>query len=69
MDDRDISRRRFLRLSAFAVPAAPTLLQQLGESRSSSGALVVVVGAGLAGLSAADVLRKAGRPVSGLRFC
>ena len=61
--DRDLTRRRFLRLSAFAVPAAPTLLQQLGESRSSSGALVAVVGAGLAGLSAADVLRKAGRPV------
>ena len=61
---RDLTRRRFLRLSAFAAPAAPTLLQQFaGESRSSSGALVVVVGAGLAGLSAADVLRKAGRPV------
>lgn len=61
---RDLTRRRFLQLSAFAAPAAPSLLQRFAEeSRSSSGAPVVVVGAGLAGLRAADVLRKAGRPV------
>jgi monoamine oxidase len=62
--DRDLTRRRFLQLSAAAAPAVPSLLQRFAEeSRSSSGAPVVVVGAGLAGLCAADVLRKAGRPV------
>jgi monoamine oxidase len=60
---RDLTRRRFLQLSA-AAPAVPSLLQRFAEeSRSSSVAPVVVVGAGLAGLRAADVLRKAGRPV------
>jgi monoamine oxidase len=61
---RDLTRRRFLQLSALAAPATPSLLQRFAEdSRSSSGAPVVVVGAGLAGLCAAGVLRKAGRPV------
>src|SRR5712692_6642498 len=61
---RNLTRRRFLQLSVLAAPAAPSLRQRFAdESRSSSGAPVVVVGAGLAGLRAADVLRKAGRPV------
>src|SRR5580704_11013073 len=59
---RDLTRRRFLQLSACAAPAVPSLLQRFAdEGRSSSSAPVVVVGAGLAGLRAADVLRKAGR--------
>jgi monoamine oxidase len=62
---RDLTRRRFLQLSAIAAPAAPSLLQRVPEeSRSSPGAPVVVVGAGLAGLRAAEVLRRAGRPVA-----
>jgi monoamine oxidase len=61
---RGLTRRRFLRLSAVAAPAVPSLLGRFAEDgRSSSIAPVVVVGAGLAGLRAADVLRKAGRPV------
>src|SRR5580704_2980232 len=61
---RDLTRRRFLQLSALTAPAAPSLLQRFAEeSLSRSGDPVVVVGAGLAGLRAADVLRKAGRPV------
>jgi monoamine oxidase len=62
--ERNLSRRRFLQLSASAAPAGPSLLRRFAdETRSSSGAPVVVVGAGLAGLRAADVLRKAGRAV------
>jgi monoamine oxidase len=61
---RDVTRRRFLQLSALAAPAAPSLLQRLsGQGPASSGTPVVVVGAGLAGLRAADILRKAGRQV------
>jgi monoamine oxidase len=55
---QDLTRRRFLQLS-LAAPVAPTLLQ-----RSARPALpVAVVGAGLAGLRAADLLRQAGREV------
>src|SRR6476659_9706456 len=61
---RDITRRRFLRLSALAAPAAPSLLQRPASPEAANpGNLVVVVGAGLAGLRAADLLRRAGRPV------
>ncbi|MGB7219826.1 MAG: FAD-dependent oxidoreductase [Vicinamibacterales bacterium] len=54
-------RRRFLRLSALA--AGPLLTSFGCRQPSPSLAPVVVVGAGLAGLMAADVLRKAGRQV------
>jgi monoamine oxidase len=56
-----INRRRFLQLPALAAaPALNALAQSRGEDRSG---LIVVVGAGLAGLRAADLLRKAGRRV------
>jgi monoamine oxidase len=52
-----IDRRRFLRLSAVSAPAllAPALAQQKPGAQP-----VVIVGAGLAGLRAADLLRRAG---------
>jgi monoamine oxidase len=65
---RDVTRRRFLQLSALAVPAAPSLLQrpaqpEAANKRSPGNTAVVIVGAGLAGLRAADLLRRAGREV------
>ena len=60
---RYVTRRRFLQLSALAAPAAPSLLQRLAQPDQNAGEPVVVVGAGLAGLRAADLLRKAGRQV------
>jgi monoamine oxidase len=60
---RDVTRRRFLQLSALAAPAAPSLLRLAQTSPPNTGAPVVVVGAGLAGLSAALLLRQAGRQV------
>ena len=54
-----VSRRRFLGLSAVAA-AAPTTLSQTSQSSTDP---TVVIGAGLAGLRAADLLRRAGRPV------
>jgi monoamine oxidase len=61
---RDVTRRRFLQLSALAAPGASSLLQRVAEpSLANAGSPVVVVGAGLAGLRAADLLRQAGRQV------
>lgn len=61
---RDVTRRRFLQLSALAAPAAPAWLQRLAQPPpADTGHPIVVVGAGLAGLCAADVLRQAGRQV------
>jgi monoamine oxidase len=60
------SRRDFLRLSGLAAPALfhSSLAQGAGAQRASDPSdLVVVIGAGLAGLYAADLLRAAGRPV------
>src|SRR5215210_5091391 len=61
---RYVTRRRFLQLSALAAPAAPSLLQRPPQPRPANAEdPVVIVGAGLAGLRAADLLRQAGRPV------
>ena len=61
---RGVTRRRFLQLSAVAAPAAPSLLRRLSEQGPPGSTLpVVVIGAGLAGLQAAHVLRDARRPV------
>ena len=55
-----MNRRRFLRLSA----AAPALIHpSLAGQTVNRGERVVIVGAGLAGLRAADLIRKAGREV------
>ena len=53
-----VSRRTFLGLSAIA--AAPTTLFQASQFSTDP---TVVIGAGLAGLRAADLVRRAGRPV------
>jgi monoamine oxidase len=55
---RAMNRRRFLRLSAAAVPLSAGLAACRHVDTQT-----VVVGAGLAGLHAADVLRRAGREV------
>jgi monoamine oxidase len=56
-----IDRRRFLR-SALALPIA-ALPSAVRQRDAGSAAPIVVVGAGLAGLRAAALLRAAGRPV------
>src|SRR5262245_49665491 len=53
-----VSRRTFLRLSAVA--ATPAALFQTPPASTNP---TVIIGAGLAGLHAADLLRRAGRPV------
>ena len=53
-----VSRRTFLGMSAIA--AVPSTLFQASQSSTDP---TVVIGAGLAGLRAADLLRRAGRPV------
>src|SRR5262249_55067406 len=62
---RPIDRRHFLRLSGFAAPAlAPALLRrETQRGADKSGDAVAGVGAGLAGLRAASLLRLAGRQV------
>src|SRR4029453_6845107 len=61
---REIDRREFLKLSALAaVPVIPRATGRAGQGRGTTNDPVVVVGAGLAGLRAAEVLRKAGTPV------
>jgi len=61
---REFTRRRFLQLSALAAPAVPSLLQRPAQPETANpGNPVVIVGAGLAGLRAADLLRRAGRQV------
>jgi len=55
-----MDRRSFLRLSAVA---ASPFVARLRQGRGAATDPVVVVGAGLAGLRAAEVLRKAGLPV------
>jgi monoamine oxidase len=56
-----INRRRFLGLSALA--AAPALRAFAEQPPDDPTGLVVIVGAGLAGLRAADLLRRAGRRI------
>jgi monoamine oxidase len=60
---RELTRRRFLQLATLAAPAA-SLRPLSGQSAATGGDPVVIVGAGLAGLRAADILRRAGRPVT-----
>jgi monoamine oxidase len=61
---REIDRREFLKLSALAaVPVNPRAIGRAVQGRGTTSDPVVVVGAGLAGLRAAEVLRKAGTPV------
>jgi len=60
-----IDRRRFLRLAGAAAAAPLVARPAFGRSRAQESAEpVVVIGAGLAGLRAAEVLRKAGRNVA-----
>jgi monoamine oxidase len=56
-----VNRRRFLVQSARAAPFAAVALRN--SARAADGDPTVVVGAGLAGLRAADLLREAGLPV------
>jgi monoamine oxidase len=58
-----VNRRRFLQQSARAVPFAAAALRGVSTRALDADQLVVVVGAGLAGLRAADLLQKAGTPV------
>lgn len=58
-----IGRREFLRRSAAAMPLVSQLSGRSSQGRGVAGDPVVVVGAGLAGLRAAQVLHQAGTPV------
>jgi len=58
-----IGRREFLRLSAAAMPLVSRLSARSAQGRGVADHPVVVVGAGLAGLRAAELLHKAGSPV------
>ncbi len=58
-----MNRRRFLQQSARAVPLAAVAFRGVSTRALDADRLVVVVGAGLAGLRAADLLQKAGTPV------
>jgi monoamine oxidase len=58
-----VNRRRFLQQSARAVPFAAVAFRGVSTRALDADQLVVVVGAGLAGLRAADLLQKAGTPV------
>ncbi len=58
-----IGRREFLRLSAAAMPLVSRLSGRSSQGRGVSADPVVVVGAGLAGLRAAELLHKAGTRV------
>ena len=55
-----IDRRAFLKISA---AVASPFVTRMRQGRGAAADPVVVLGAGLAGLRAAEVLRKAGRPV------
>src|SRR5713226_2582731 len=56
-----MDRRAFLRLAAIA--AAPAAISIQPATGSIDSARTVIVGGGLAGLRAAGILKKAGRPV------
>ena len=58
-----MNRRRFLQQVASGFPLAAAAVQGVSTRAPDADQLVVVVGAGLAGLRAADLLHKAGTPV------
>jgi monoamine oxidase len=58
-----VNRRRFLQRSARAIPLVVAAVRDIPTRALQSDAPVVIVGAGLAGLRTADLLRKAGMPV------
>jgi len=60
-DNHAVNRRRFLQQSARAAPFAAIALR--ASARAIDDHPTVIVGAGLAGLRVADLLRKAGLPV------
>ncbi len=60
---REIDRRDFLRVTAAAVSLISRPSSGARQGRGKTADPVVVVGAGLAGLRAADVLHRAGTPV------
>jgi len=60
-DNHAVNRRRFLKQSVGAAPFAAMALH--ASARAIAGNPTVIVGAGLAGLRAADLIRKAGLPV------
>ena len=60
---RTLDRRRFLRLSPVLPFAAASVLETAPPQPNLPRDTIVIVGAGLAGLRAAALLRKAGRPV------
>jgi len=61
---RDIPRRDFIRQGALAAAAAVVAPARAGLGRTAAARKAVVVGAGLAGLSAAYELRRAGHEVT-----
>jgi len=60
---RPIGRRDFLRLSAVALPFASSTSDRQRPARTEASDSTVIVGAGLAGLRAAALLRQAGASV------
>src|SRR5882672_7323855 len=62
-DQQAVNRRRFLQHVARGLPLAAVAVRGVSTRALDAGDPVVVIGAGLAGLRAADLLHKAGTPV------
>ena len=58
-----MERRHFLRLALAATPLAARCARTTPNQPASASAPIVIIGAGLAGLHAADILRRAGRQI------